>query len=112
MRFRVHLTSTAAADAEAAYLHIAESAPRAAVRWFNGLVDVVASLDSFPTRCEIARESVKAGEEIRQMLYGRRPHIHRLLFIVRGQDVYILHIRHSARRAMAVGDITLPPTVP
>ena len=46
----------------------------------------------FPTRCGIAPESEKSGEEIRQLLYGKRPHVYRILFIVRQDVVYVLHI--------------------
>src|SRR5437016_3368345 len=85
------------------------SAPRAAVRWFNGLLNVVESLERFPARCGIARESEKAGEEIRQMLYGRRPRVYRILFIIRGEEVYVLHIRHCARQTMPPEEIEFPP---
>src|SRR4051794_26897105 len=109
MKFRAHFTETASADAEAAYDWIAERAPRAAVKWFNGLVDVVESLEAFPARCGIAREAQKAGEMIRQLLYGRRPHVYRILFIIRRQDVYVLHVRHAARQTMSPSDIAFSP---
>ena len=96
MTYRVHFTESAAADAQAVYDWIAQRAPRAAVKWFNGLLDVVASLGTFPTRCGIAPESTKAGEQIRHMLYGRKPHVYRILFTIRVRDVYVLHIRLGA----------------
>ena len=108
MKYRVHLTHSASADAERAYDWLAQRAPRAAVKWFNGLLDVVESLEMFPRLCGLARESEKSPEEIRQMLYGRRPHIYRILFIVRGEDVYVLHIRHGARQTMEPQDIQFP----
>ncbi|HEY8748010.1 MAG TPA: type II toxin-antitoxin system RelE/ParE family toxin [Tepidisphaeraceae bacterium] len=109
MKYRVHFTDSASADAERAYVWLAEQVPRAAVKWFNGLLDVVESLESFPTRCAIAPESENADEEIRQMLYGRRPHVYRILFIIRGKEVFVIHIRHGARQAMQRGDIAIPP---
>jgi len=43
------------------------------------------------------------------MLYGRRPHVYRILFIIRGKEVFVIHIRHGARQAMQRGDIAIPP---
>jgi len=108
MRYRVDFTDTASADAEAAYEWIKQRSPAAAVKWFNGLLDVVESLERFPLRCGIARESDEAGERIRQLLYGRRPHVYRILFVVRKNVVYVLHVRHGARQTMKKGEIEFP----
>jgi plasmid stabilization system protein ParE len=109
MKHRVHLTRSASADAQRAYDWLAPRAPRAAVKWFNGLFGVIDTLERFPRKCGLARESAQAPEEIRQLLYGRRPHIYRILFIIRGEDVYVLHIRHGARQAMHPEEIEFPP---
>jgi plasmid stabilization system protein ParE len=109
MKYHVELTDTACDNAEEAYQWLKERSSSAATKWFNGLLDVVESLEMFPTRCGIARESEKAGETIRQMLYGKRPHVYRILFIIRDDVVYVLHIRHGARRAMKPEEIRLPP---
>jgi plasmid stabilization system protein ParE len=107
-RYRVHFTNSASSDAEAAYDWIRADSPSAAVKWFNGLADVIESLETLPERCALARESARAGEKIRQLLYGRRPHVYRILYIIRGTDVYILHVRHSARQTMERDDIEFP----
>jgi plasmid stabilization system protein ParE len=108
MKYRVHFTRSASSDADAAYQWIAGRTARAAVKWFNGLIAVIDSLEDFPTRCSFAPESKKAAEEIRQMLYGRRPHVYRILFIVRGKDIFVLHIRHGSRDSMEPGKIAIP----
>jgi hypothetical protein len=36
--------------------------------------------------------------EVRQLLYGRRPHTYRILFTIEGDVVQVLHIRHARRR--------------
>ncbi len=36
MKYRVHFTDSAKADADAAYLWIAERSTRAAAKWFDG----------------------------------------------------------------------------
>jgi hypothetical protein len=42
------------------------------------------------------------------MLYGKPPHLYRVLFIVRGDRVYVLHVRHGARQTMEPGEIEIP----
>jgi len=31
------------------------------------------------------------------MLYGRKPHMYRILFTIDGETVYVLHLRHGRR---------------
>lgn len=54
------------------------------------------------------RESQEFDEDIRQMLYGKRPHIYRVLFVVRGDVVYVLHVRHGARTSFRRDEIIFP----
>jgi len=56
----------------------------------------------------LARESREFDEPIRQMLYGKAPHIYRVLFILRGNRVYVLHVRHGARRTMEPSELRFP----
>jgi hypothetical protein len=80
-----------------------------AAGWFNGLVDAIEGLAVLSTRCPLARESGEFEEPVRQLLYGKSPHIYRVLFIVRSEVVYVLHVRHGARQALERGEMMLPP---
>jgi plasmid stabilization system protein ParE len=97
MKYQIVLTERAARDLEEAYRWYAERAPQAAVRWYNGFLDSLEGLASNPERCGIAAESRTFGAEIRQLLYGRR-RTYRALFVIRHQNVVVLHIRHTARQ--------------
>ena len=107
MTYRVHVTATAKAEADAAYGWLAERMSRAA-DWFNGLVDAVESLAEMPARCGLARENRHFDEDVRQLLYGKRPHVYRILFVIRGDVVYVLHVRHAARKALGRGGVIFP----
>jgi hypothetical protein len=51
-----------------------------------------------PERHPIAEEeSEQFGITLRQMLYGRRRGVYRILFSVKEDTVTLHHIRHSAR---------------
>jgi hypothetical protein len=39
--------------------------------------------------------------EVRHLLYGRKPHVYRILFTIKGDTVSILHIRHGRRQPIA-----------
>lgn len=88
----------ALAEALDAAEYIAHRAPRNAKRWFTGLEKAIASLETFPKRCGVARESNFLGEELRHYIYKS----HRIIFRVEevARIVRILHIRHSKRRAI------------
>ena len=104
MNYQVALTDRAARDLEEAYGWYAERAPEAAVRWYNGFLQALASLANNPERCAIAPESRKTDTGIRQLLYGRR-RSYRALFLIREQTVVVLHIRHTARKDASLEDL-------
>jgi plasmid stabilization system protein ParE len=67
-----------------------------ALTWYKGLKRAILSLGEMPDRCPITR----GKDQLRQLLYGRRPHVYRAIFRVfeRRKQVEALHIRHGARR--------------
>ena len=85
-------------EVERLYGWIVERSPLHGPEWFNGLVDAIESLRNNPQRCPIAPESPKFEEEIRQLLYGKRKGVYRVLFTIRGRAVEVLHVRHGAQR--------------
>lgn len=87
MKYQVEVTE------QASNLWIADTVPDTAARWFEGLVSKVNSLSTMPERCALAPESAAFHQEIRQLLYGR----YRILFTIKGDTVYVIHIRHSAQ---------------
>jgi plasmid stabilization system protein ParE len=97
MVYEVELSARARSDAEEAYQYIARDWPTRAKRWYVGLLDAVESLARNPERCGIAPEGKNLGIELRQLLYGKRAGKYRILFEIRGETVFVHHIRHGAR---------------
>jgi plasmid stabilization system protein ParE len=95
---------SAEAELEAAYLWLSERDPEAAVAWYNGALDALSTLETFPGRCPLAPECDALEHKIRQLLYGRRRHAYRILFDISGKTVRILHIRHGAREHLKPGE--------
>jgi plasmid stabilization system protein ParE len=98
MTYRVDLTERAARDLRLLFLAIHADESEAAARWFNGMEQAIETLRKSPGRCSVAPES-RRGQAIRQLLYGRKPYVYRILFRVMAEDrvVSVIHIRHGAR---------------
>jgi plasmid stabilization system protein ParE len=91
--YQVKPTRRALADADEAFTWLYKEAPEAALRWYDGLLDALKSLNQNPLRWGLARENPYFDDEIRQLLYGR----YRVLFTVKGKTVFVLRVRHGAR---------------
>ena len=76
---------------------ISEGAGDTGRRWSLALQKAVEGLAIFPSRYPLAPENTGFSFEVRQLLYGRKPHIYRVLFTVQGETVYVLHLRHGRR---------------
>ena len=105
MTYRVEISSVAEAEADQAFLWMAQQISQdAAKRWYQGLLQAIGSLAEMPKRCPLAPENSTFSLEVRQLLYGKGRSKYRVIFaIIENTDnpaVRILHIRHSAKRKL------------
>lgn len=101
MAFRVETSAEAEADTEEIFdWLVSQHAGEAGMRWFLALEEAIASLATLPERCPPAPENTTFHFEVRQLLYGRRPNVYRILYTIEGDTVYILHIRHGRRKPL------------
>jgi len=105
-KYRLIIQPPAFDDLDEAYQWISARAPEAAGRWFSGFVEALNSLTTSPDRCGLASENDAVEPEIRQLLYGRRRGVYRVLFVITGDEVRVLHIRHAARGTMAAEELS------
>jgi len=96
MTYLVKITPRAERDLADLFEDINADSAESAFRWYTGLKKAILNLDQHSNRCPMTR---KKGE-IRHLLYGRKPHVYRVIFRVlrRQKLVEVLHIRHGARR--------------
>jgi plasmid stabilization system protein ParE len=106
MPYRIAVAEAAEADAEYIYEWVLEQAPRRGPEWFDELVESLNSLERLPRRCPLAREAKELGREIRCLHFGRRHGVYRILYEIdeKSRTVWILHIRHGARRDLVLED--------
>jgi toxin ParE1/3/4 len=107
MPYRVELTDRAARDLELLYLEKNAAESHAAARWYNRLEEAVSALGRYPYRCPVAPESRKMKRKLWHLLYGKKPHVYRVIYEIdeRQQTVWVLTIRHAARRKVEASDL-------
>lgn len=99
MAYRVRFAASAEEDLEHLYLWVVTRAPLHGRVWFKGLENAIYSLQESPHRCPLAPENYQPEDGIRHLLYGKKPNVYRVLYLVNEKEktVHVLHIRHGAR---------------
>ncbi len=95
MEYRVKILERAQRDLSELYRTMnAEHSAKAQI-WYKGMAQSLRSLGESPRRCPL----LKGKGSIRNLLYGDKPHIYRLIYhvIEKQKRVDIMHIRHGAR---------------
>src|ERR1035438_3524961 len=107
MPYLVEFSALAFRDLEILYLEKDAAESPAAARWFNGLQAAIDALRWHPYRCSLVPESRKLKRKLRQLLYGKKPTIYRVIYELddNRQAVFILTIRHGARRKIKPSDL-------
>jgi plasmid stabilization system protein ParE len=94
MGYNVVIFPSAQKDIDQAFRWLVKHTPRGATLWHFELMEAIASLESFPFRCSLARENPYFRDELRQLLCGK----YRIVFTVKDEEVHILHVRHTSRK--------------
>jgi plasmid stabilization system protein ParE len=105
MNYRVVFQPQALLDLEDQYRYIARDNSLAADRWFNRFVAAIEAIADSPKRYSLAREGQLIGREIRQLLFGKRRGVRRVLFLIESDTVRVLCIRHIAQRDMSADEL-------
>ncbi len=94
MTYRVELTLRAARDLEDLYQQIRGAESPAAARWYNALEKAIRTLEHLPRRCPVAPEAGKVKRHLRHLLYGRKPHVCRVLYEI-DEPHKTVHVQES-----------------
>jgi plasmid stabilization system protein ParE len=111
MAFRVEITPQAFDDLDSIADYIREHSSFAvAEKWFNGIIDDIASLKDMPARCPVAPESEDIGEEVRLLLHGRKNRTYKIYYAINHETpssgtVQVFHVRHWARKPVSEDEL-------
>ena len=95
MSYQIVITTEAYSDADEIIDWINQYAPDKSMFCFFDFLDAAGSLQNFPNRCSLARESTDE-KELRQLLFGK----YRLVFSVEANSVFVLHVKHQKQRQL------------
>lgn len=95
MRYRVRVARRGGLDITEIALWLQERMPTAATNWLDAVEVALASLATRPQRCRAAPEAELIGAKVRQLMLDK----YRILFVIEGDTVVLLHVRHGARQA-------------
>ncbi|MGO9126220.1 MAG: type II toxin-antitoxin system RelE/ParE family toxin [Terriglobales bacterium] len=105
MSYLVVLTPRAKHNLRTIHTYIYKHAPHAADDWLDRAERAVDSLGHHPERCPLAPESLSFAKPIRQLLFGAGNRgTYRFLFVVLGESVYVLHVRHGSMLPLSPGE--------
>ena len=97
--FTVVIHQDAVDDLRKAYTFVRKNAPTTVAKWYERLEKHVKTLEHNPERCPIARESKRVFLEVRELHFGRRPNVFRILFTIDDHTVRVLKIFRAQRRS-------------
>lgn len=100
MQYQVIITPSAKADIFEINTRLLENHSDLAEGWLWGISQAVSSLSKMPERCPVSAESEAFDVIVRQLLYGKKPNVYRILFSVRNEKVYILRIRSTKQQSL------------
>jgi plasmid stabilization system protein ParE len=98
MTYRVELRERARRDLDELVAFLLADSSSRAERWLDGMERAIVSLAEMPERRAIVVPLSRPGVSVRCLLYGHYPHVYKIYFVVVGETVQVLHIRHGARR--------------
>ncbi len=105
MAHAITIFPRAIADIGAAVAWSRQRSPLGGARLHAGLLAAIRSLANNPGRCSLADEAADLGVDLRELLYGRRRTVYRILFTITGQSVNVLRVRHAAQDRLKPGDV-------
>jgi plasmid stabilization system protein ParE len=77
------------------------NSPATALRWARALRNKIDTLKTTPLRCPVDPDSDAYGEEVRVLLHGKRQKVYRILYVIRGDAVHVVAVRHAAQRSLS-----------
>lgn len=90
-QYRIDIKPTAENDLARRFAQIEKESPQNAVSWYLGLIAAIEKLDELAERCPIAPEDMDIQRGIRHLIVGD----YRVLYVIEGDVVSVLHIRHG-----------------
>src|SRR5262245_47766258 len=93
----IFLTARALRAVDEAVAWRAKNSPLAAAYWHARFMKKIQALEDNPEQWPLAADSEWLGPPLRQMVFGKRRNMYRILFTVSAERVTVHHVRHAAQ---------------
>lgn len=101
MAYRVEFRPRAEHDLETVFRHLIQEAPLRGPQWVNGLEDAIHSLRKMPERHPVVRQFSRPAVAVRQLLYGRYPHVYKVYYTIESHSLDSPHTLRCTPRSEA-----------
>ena len=105
MSYRIELSREAKRDLWSYYQFASQHSLPDANRWMERFETAISTLGERPDRCSLSRESRRMKVELRDFLFGKRPSVYRVVFLIDRDTVRVLRVCRSQRGALSVDEI-------
>lgn len=106
MPFALRILRRASADIDDKFESLRRHLGRAAaVRWRAKLEACFMKLEELPSVWPLADEAEELGVDLRNVLFGKRRHVYRVLFSFDGTTISVHRIRHAAQDRLTKNDL-------
>lgn len=90
-KYQIDIKPTAKNDIARRYAQIEQESPQNAVNWYLLVIEAIEKLAELAERCSVAPEDIDLNKGIRHLIIGN----YRVLYVIEGEVVSVLHVRHS-----------------
>lgn len=102
--FEVELTPVAYDELAAAFAYRSRTTNAvSASDWVRRLLAAAHTLRTMPERCGRAAEAETTGLDVRELLFGKKQGIYRIVFTIHPGVVWVRHIRRASRGPVPPG---------
>lgn len=105
MIFRIEFGREAKRDLWGYYQFASQHSVPDAIRWMERFEAAILTLAERPERCSLSRESRRMKVELRDFLFGKRPNVYRVVFVIDEDTVRVLRICRSQRGTLSADEI-------
>ena len=105
MAYAVNIARKATTDIFAIEKWLVPLGRRVIVRWQMQLSRAFRDLEDHPDRYAEAHETGHFGLDLRELIFGKRPHVYRVLFTLDENTVNVLRILYAAHDTLDEGDL-------
>jgi len=112
VKFHVEITARAKRDLDEIFRWIVKRSPQGAATWHRRWLEILDYLESSAGHASLAPENDDHEQTIQNIVFKtRRGRRYRILFTIKNDVAYVLHIRGPGQNLLSAAELKLPPNL-